>query len=262
MFGSFLIGTQFVMALYNLLFYFKVKDKSYIYYAIHLMSNAGYAGFCWLRINEDLKDSVLPGGEYYFDHLALFTTLGMIGYVYFIRTYLNLAALSKTWDKVMKWLGYLGWIIFVPAVIFYSIPGWGKETGTGFAVFYVMVSSIVGLAFFVPLFRWRKQVNTFFIMGFYGLAIGAVISVLLRIANVSFFFYFIEVGVLLEAVFFTLALADKQQKKDKDRVQALLELELAENQRKLDKLENARIKEVEEVRNSFYTNITLSLIHI
>lgn len=257
MFASFLIGTQFILAFLTLIFYFRVKHKAYLYYALHVISIAGYAAFCWARIDPAFKESFFIGpSDQYFHYLAPFSTLAMISIVNFIRYFLSLDVILPTWDKIMKWLGWLGTGILISTLICFTPMVWEHRIAARLLEFYIFIVSLTGIAFILPLLRKVKSTNKYFVLGFCSLVLIATIAVFLRYFGVSYFYYFVVAAVLIESILFALALAEQQRIKDKERNSAFIELEKAKNQQKLDQLENARIKELEEVRNSFYTNLT------
>ncbi len=255
MFLPFFVGTQTIMALYHVVLYFHVKERSYLFYAIHLLSNAGYAIFCWIRVDEDLQSSY-PISSDYFYLLALCTTLGMIAYMHFLRSFLSLKKNSPFWDKVFRNYGHLGWIVVLIAGAIFTLHPEPVQPFLITAVLYVLISTLIGLFFIPSLFRLRKKTNYYFIFGFCSLTIFAIISVIARIGGMEYFFIYIELGVLTEAILFSIGLTYQTQQREKKSRQTLVELEMSKSRRNIAQLQVQRQAELSELRKDFYTNLT------
>ncbi len=238
-----------------MILYFHVRERSYLFYAIHLLSNAGYAIFCWIRVDEDLQ-SAYPITSNNFYLIALCTTLGMIAYMYFLRSFLSLKKNLPFWDKLFKYYGHLGWLVVLLALAIFMFHPEPVRPFLVTAILYVLVSTLIGILFIPPLFRLRKKTNYYFIFGFCSLTIFAIISVISRILGMEYFFVYIELGVLSEVILFSIGLTYQTQQREKKSRQTLVELEMSKSRRKVAQMEADRQAEMSELRKDFYTNLT------
>jgi two-component system NtrC family sensor kinase len=199
-FGVFM-GIVFIMVLYNLLLYFIVKDKSYLYYVSYI---------CFLGITQ----SILRGyGHALFDQAFLNTYLTpfcgiffWVSIILFVNEFLQLKQREKTIYKYY----FLLYILFAIPLLFVALGN--------FAVAYNLLSVcatitsivllITGLTLYVQGYRPAK----FFMLG-WGLFL---ISVLLSIARNNGYIVYNEFtgniilySSAIEIVMFSLALADK-----------------------------------------------------
>lgn len=93
---SFFFGIIIVMALYNLMIFFSVKDESYIYYVLSILSFGLYFSFYYGFSIEYLWPSAPKWNAHSF---ALIVPLTNIARVFFTKTYLHTTEYVPTWDR-------------------------------------------------------------------------------------------------------------------------------------------------------------------
>lgn len=256
MFTLFFIGSQIMMLVYNLMFYFLVKDRTYIYYCAYLFFNALYAAFVWLRADEVLRQAVLPNSAGYFDFFALATVGAMVSYLLFIRYFLNLKSLLPKWHTFFTRMIYLAIPLTVAVVVILLLPQVKNIYATLLMFLYTIVNVGAGIVFVFPLAKTRDKTGRFFIAGMSALILGAFLAAITRFSGEFYFIYFFQIGVLLEVALFSTGLAYKQMLIEKERRYALLELEQTQNQQEKERLEAQQLKELDQFKTKFYTNIT------
>lgn len=101
-------GLLLLMLLYSCIKFFVVKDRSYLYYAGYLLMAAVYAAY----ISNDIEDWM--GGFVFADHPAYHSLfkitiyLGLMCWLAFIRSFLDLERLLPKWDRYFRRLIWLG----------------------------------------------------------------------------------------------------------------------------------------------------------
>lgn len=208
-------GIFFVMALYNLFLYFSVKDNIYLSYVVYLIGMFSFmfvfSGFAY---------------EYFFPEKPIFinklliSTIGLIGFVIalFGRNFLNTKIVLPNIDKLLKIYLLINSLIIICESFFpYS--------------FLAIVGSAVNLInaitlFLVAIWLFRKGFRqarfyllawTIFLLSgilFFGKNFGLL-------PNTFFTSHGLEIGSALEAILFSLALADRINilKKEKEESQ-------------------------------------------
>ncbi|MEM9888190.1 MAG: ATP-binding protein [Bacteroidota bacterium] len=249
MFTLFFIGCFVMMTLYNLLFYSLVKDRTYIYYCIYIFCNAIYITFAWLRVDDAVRDRILPNNEVYFDFFALSTTFAMVGYVAFIKSFLNLKVIFPKWDRFYTFMLYVAIPIVPFVVLVLSLDALKNEYATLSMFLYMLINVFASLPLIFFLIRTRQATNNFFIAGFSCLVLGALLAALTRFSGGISYIYFLAVGSLLEILLFSMGLAYKQMLIEKERQYAVIELEK-------EQLQAAHLKALNQIKTRFYTNIT------
>ena len=256
MFNLFFIGSQVMMLVYNLLFYLLVKDKTYIYYSWYLFFNALYVAFVWLRADEVLRQAVLPNSAAYFDFFALATTFAMASYLLFIQSFLNLKSLLPKWNRFFNRMIQLAIPVTLIVVLILSLPQLKNIYATLVMFFYMLINVIAGFVLIHPLIKTGDKTARFFIAGLSALVIGAFLAAITRFSGGSYYIYFFEIGVLFEVALFSMGLAYKQMLIEKEGRYTLLELEKSKNEQEKEHLEAMRLKELDQFKTKFYTNIT------
>ncbi len=243
------------MALYGIMIFFHVKDKSYIFYALHLLSNAGYAIFCWGRVDAEVQ-AIIPSTGHWFYAMVLFSTVGMIVYMYFLKSFLNLRKNLPKWNLIFNLNSYLGWFVIAFVVLNFLFNADPIRLNLVVATLYVLLSTILGIVFIWPMIKLKTKTNIYFKIGYCALTLCAMIAVIARIQEMTYFFVFIELGILAEVIFFSLGLAYQTQEREKTARRTLVELEASTNKRKLIQLEIERQHHINSIRRDFYTNLT------
>ncbi len=234
-----------------------VRDRTYLFYSIYLISNAAYAAFVWFRADADLRGLLSPAFDSWFDYFALTTTSAMVGYLAFIQSFLNLKNLLPWWHRFFNRLIYLAIPVFLAVLFILGNSQFSNIQATYIMFTYTVLNLIVGLIFIIPIAKTKDIKAYFFLAGFIALVLGASIAAITRFSNESIFFVqFYHAGVLLEVTFFSLGLAYKQQMNEKERQKVKFALAKSQFLQEQQRAEANRLKEMEQFKNRLYTNIT------
>jgi class 3 adenylate cyclase len=211
-------GIFLVMALYNLFLYFSVKDNIYLSYVVYLIGMFSFmfvfSGFAY---------------EYFFPekpiliNKLLISTIGLIGFVIalFGRNFLNTRILLPSIDKLLKIYLLINFLIIICESFFpYSVLA---ITGSAVNLINAITLFLAAIWLFRKGFRQARfylLAWTIFLLSgilFFGKNFGLL-------PNIFFTSHGLEIGSALEAILFSLALADRINilKKEKEDSQKAL----------------------------------------
>ncbi len=250
------VGFLAMMLIYNLLNFIFIKDSSYLYYSGYLFMVLTYTSY----ISDDLKDWI---GDFVFvknpNYLSFFKIslyVGLMSYLSFIRSFLDLEHLLPKWDRYFRFLIWLGLpliFVFVFLAIRYNFNYLIDDRIT---VVYILLVSISAMIFIYPLWKTKDKKGIFITTGIAILSLGFILTLHSRMTQIPFTVSYLKMGTLLEILIFSMGLAyrNRQQIVDKQLSDfALRESQLLQAQ---DHLEAERLKELNEFKSSFFTNVS------
>jgi signal transduction histidine kinase len=136
-FGLF-FGALVIMLVYNLLLYFSVRDRAYLYYIVFL------SGFLlsFVNINGFGLQYLWPGVPKINEYYPVFATVALWGLVQYSRVFLDLARQRPGFERFLKRYGQLLLVMFV-ALLFLPAP-WSYHLSTLLVLVEVVVLVYVG----------------------------------------------------------------------------------------------------------------------
>jgi len=224
-----------IMLLYNLAIFISLRDKTYLFYALYLFSLSllfySYHSFNFVTIlNEHPRLGIYLG----FGSSNLITAL----YFQFLRHFLQTKELLPKWDKVIK-----GWIYF--RILFLSVglvfldsrhavhfPYESSET-----IFFI--ESIINFIILISIYKKGSYMAKYFLIGTLALYFSVFLAALgwadLLVpwgVGGAASGYFIQIGVVVEILTFSIGLGYRIRKneKEKQQYQEKLILQLRENE--------------------------------
>jgi two-component system, sensor histidine kinase LadS len=233
-------GVLFIMLIYNFILYITIKSSSYIYYVLYILSVAFYSlswnglGFQYLWPDFPLFNYyALPVASY---SLVLWASL-------YAKSFLLTSERAKILDKLFIAVILLRTIIFLAGIII----------SRSFLYLYLidmiplLLGFVAGIISLINNFRPAR----YFIVAYSSLFIGFGVLTLLQqgvfTPNV-FTVYSLELGVVIELTFFSVALADRYKllKLSEANALELVILQLQENEKLKDKVNKELEAKVEE----------------
>ncbi|MEM9983900.1 MAG: adenylate/guanylate cyclase domain-containing protein [Bacteroidota bacterium] len=215
--GLFLGGLAIMLG-YNLVLFFSVRIKTYLFYALYLFSI-----IISLHFEVVVREfAVLSFSNYQLNRLIIL--IGLNGasmfYLLFGRSFMDTPRLTPVWDKIL--LGMVGFrilIILAGAVAFLVFD---EPIFTQFGIFWYGVEGLIILVYFYWLIKARSQVAWFFIAGSVLIFGGGFAPVFMaNIMNVPFNVpNFLLTSILLEILVFSLGLGYKMRKQQEDKLEA------------------------------------------
>ncbi|MFK7934037.1 MAG: ATP-binding protein [Saprospiraceae bacterium] len=254
--NAFFMGFLLMMFLYNLMLYFYGRDRSFLFYSGYLLMMVVYTAY----LSDDIVDWFGGLGFAQYPQYSLFLKLslylGLMCYLAFIRSFLDLEQLLPKWDKFYKIIIYLGFPLMLLDVTILCLTNFSYVVEDRVTVSYIVLSAIALVTLPFSLYRTRDKKGYFIIAGVAALGIGALITVLTRVALPPFTLFYLKLGTIVEIIIFSLGLAYrlKQQREEKQLADfALKESQLLQEQKAT---EAARLQELNDFKTRFYTNIT------
>ncbi|NJB87748.1 signal transduction histidine kinase/DNA-binding response OmpR family regulator [Lewinella marina] len=250
------IGFLGMMLVYNLILYFFGRDRSFIYYSGYLLMMIVYA--CYFT--DDLSDwfgrTLFATRPQYYGFFKLSIFVGLMCYLSFIRSFTDLRQLLPRWDRYFHWLILLGFPLMAVYVGVSLASNFSYLVEDFVTVGYiVLVIGSCGVLLY-PLYRARDKKGAFVFAGIAALCIGALLSLLSRVLLPPFTLFYLEMGVAVEVLIFSLGLAYRQRKLIMARKQSDLALRESRLLQEKQQLEADRQRELAEFKSRFYTNIT------
>ncbi len=248
------IGLLLMMLFYNLIVYFFGRDRSFIFYSGYLIMVVIYATYS----SDDLSDwfGLFSRHPAYERFMKLAIYLAMMSYLAFIRSFLDLKQLLPKWDTVLKLLIYLGFPLMVLDVIVLLQTNFSYVIEDRIVVPYIILILITFCSVLYPLYKTRDKKGYFAIAGIAAICLGALITVISRVWMPPFSIFYLKAGTVVEILIFSLGLAYRQRKQKQSQQQADFKLKESQLIQEKRQAEADRLKEVNEFKTRFYTNIT------
>lgn len=205
-------GAMVILALYNLFIYFVVKDISYLYYVLYIVGivlhHLIYVGMA----NVYLVNQQWMG--YFVDYAAVFIALPVLALAMFSKTFLHIVQ----YPRVNKILNLLILVVFISVIVFISTDMFGKYRN-------LLVISLLAYLIFITVYAtYKKNQQAYFILFGWSIILVSGICMYLSSAGVFNVYlylpYIVETGLVLEALIFSIALANKINTLQKEKVEA------------------------------------------
>lgn len=249
-------GFLLMMLLYNLLNYIIARDRSYLYYSGYLLMVAVYTSFS----SDDLMDWI--GGFVFADHPAyhnLFKIsiyIGLICYLAFIRSFLDLKHLLPKWNRYFRYLAWLG----VPLIALFFILAFRYHFSYVVddrpILAYIALVSISCFFFIYPLFKTKDPKGFFIMAGIAAISLGFLLTLYSRMTETPFTIFYLKMGAVAEFLIFSMGLAYRQRQQEVAKQQADFALRESRLLQEKKQVEAEQLQELNEFKSRFFTNIT------
>ena len=107
-----------------------------------------------------------------------------------------------------------------------------------------------------PLYQTGDKKGYFIIAGITAISLGAILTVISRVWTPPFSLFYLKAGTIVEVLIFSLGLAYRQQQQKQARQEADFKLKESRLIQEKKQLEADRLKELNEFKARFYTNVT------
>jgi two-component sensor histidine kinase len=227
---SLFFGAMIILALYNLSLFFMIKDISYFYYVAYIVTlvlhHLLYVGFANIYV---FNSSLM---EYIVNYAAVFIALPVLFLSLFSKSFLQ----TFQYRKINIILNLLI-VLIILSVIFFIFTNYFEK--------YRNVIPIITMIylFFITLYSFfKKNTQAKLILFGWGAILFAGLVMYLSSAGIISVdlssYYVVEISFILEALVFSIALANRIKKlqEDKNKIQTKLIEEQKDNEVKLNKL--------------------------
>ncbi len=249
-------GFVLMILIYNLILYFFAKDKAFISYSAYLLGILVFTAYNSGNLANWITPSLSPNQPELIHFFKLSFYIAIIGYLAFVRTFLDLPKLLPTWDTIFKWFS----ILTIPAMLLdgylmastsfsYNIS---DRVSLSFAtIFVICIFSII-----FPLIKTKDRKAYFIIIGNVAVGIGTLLVIWSRLHDIDFSTLSLKIGSAIEIIAFSLGLAYRRLLMEKERQQTHFQLIKSKLIQEQEHKEAGRLKELDTLKSRLYTNIT------
>lgn len=228
-------GILIVMALYNLMIYFAVKDQSYLWYVLAIVGFGLYMAFYYGFTFEHFWPSMPHWNAFFF---ALIIPLTNISRIQFTRTYLHTGEYVPEWDLFFK--GLLG-LYLIPIFMWFcswlEIADWLIETNYVIGFLGSINMTAITIVSFIVLRRNYKPA-LWFLLAFSLFNVGAILFIFRELDYLRDNFltqYIIQIGAVAQVVLFSLGLSDRLNRTRKMLATQTIEKEKLAKEREMER---------------------------
>jgi len=256
MWSTLFSGFLLMMLFYNLLNYFFARDGSYLYYAGYLLMVLLYTSYSADDIEDWLGGFVFVERPAYFSFFKISLYLGLMCYLAFIRSFLDLEHLLPRWDRYFRFVTWLG----VPLIALFVFTAFRYHFSYVIddrpILGYVALVSLSCFFFLYPLLKTKDPKGFFIAAGIAIISIGFLLTVHSRMTQIPFTVFYLKVGTILEILIFSMGLAYRQRQQVLAKQQADFALRESRLLQEKKQAEAEQLQELNEFKSRFFTNIT------
>ena len=253
-------GILWVMAFYNLLLFFIIRDKLYLYYVLMIVGIQLNVFYYYRYIY-----FLFPTSQLLVRSFIVVSHLFMIsGGLLFLKSFLNIKQLLPKWNRVINTINY----ILITAVVIYiadnlisSTPIWNDEFQLSkYALSIILAIALLSivLCFILGILAFRRGYSAarYYLIATSGLLLGGIFYVLSYLLTNALgievesdvFTYLFQGGVVIQLVFYALGIGYQVNRLEREKSDVLAEnLELQkETTTLLEKKVKQRTLEIEK----------------
>lgn len=245
------LGIIWVMALYNLVIFFSVRDVSTLYYVLSLIGIGLYFMFYYGFALELLWPSAPVWNAYSF---SVIVPLTRITWILFTKTYLNLKTILPIWNQRLNYLIALYMVPICTGMFGYLS---GIDT-SDFTIAWIGVMGLIVLSMMIlmGILSYQKgyEPALYFLIANMFFSVGSMMFILREVSFLTdtlFTRYSVQIGMIMQVVLFSLGLADRLNKAQQAVIQKDLEKAKLEREKETERkelIESQKIQLEKEVR--------------
>lgn len=232
---GFFMGIIVVMALYNLVLFVSVRDRSYLYYVLALLGT----GLYFMFYHGFALELLWPNAPYWNAHsFAFIVTCNGLFRLLFTKSYLNTRHTMPRWDKLLTLLSLLYALPVAMGLLSYLTPLDLLQPcvdligGIGGAVLVAML--LVGVA----ALRQGYRPALYFLIANVFFVVGALLFILKEthvLPNTPLTVYAAQIGMVAQVVLFSLGLAYRLNTVTSELATEVLEKERLEREKEVER---------------------------
>jgi len=247
-------GFILMMLFYNLVFFLIGGGRSFIFYSAYLFMVVVYAAFS----SGDMVDwlSLFPNHPQYERLLKLSLYMGMMFYLTFIRSFVQLNRLLPVWDTIFRYIVYLGFPLMIADLVVLWQTNFSFVVEDRLTVPYISLIILAGAALMYPLWKTRDKIGYFVVAGIAAISLGCLLTVVTRVWLPPYTIFYLKAGIIVEILIFSLGLAYRRRREKHAQQQADFLLRESQLVQEKNEMEARRLQELNDFKARFYTNIT------
>lgn len=254
--NSFFVGFVWMMTLLSILFFFQTWSKVYVFYSMYLIGVSTYASYVEGDLPDYLINMLFPDHPQYIFFVKLIVYLAMVGYLLFLRSFLNLKEMLPRWDRIFSFTIWMSLPLLLLDAFLMMQYNFSSIIPDRVTLSYGIYFAIFNLLFLRSLYFTNDRRAYFIIVGICAMSAGIILMVIARLQSPEFSVAHLELGIIIEILAFTLGLAYRQRVNERERFKAHYELEKSQFIQEQKQAETQRLRELDELKNRLYTNIT------
>ena len=209
----FVLGVLFILSVYHFLLYFQHKDRTYLFYSLYTfllfigLLNRPEQGFLTVLV-EPFKP--------FLDHLSLnFILIYNLVYIIFASKIIELKLHFEKWYRFYYWIVLILFCYAVVLELLFLITGNIEFVLKGH-VFFTVFSYLISILFYIPLIKIDNPLKYYLLVGATFLILTSLAVSIIKRMDLTYdekeirysIFY---IGIIIENLFFSLALGHKQK---------------------------------------------------
>jgi signal transduction histidine kinase len=208
-------GILWVMIVYNIFFAILGRDKTYLYYALYMISISIY----FFNIVGYFEKLIFPENPELTFYIALIMQVAIIFYLLFIRKFLNLKKILPKWDRMIDYLIIASVVLLsIKSIYFLSFHRYGIFMYI--SQIAVILGALLTIGLIVALYRSKSILARYFMFGSIALGAGLAVSSFMSFSPEAFspaYFSSIQLGIVFEILFFSIGLSYKMSETERDK---------------------------------------------
>ncbi len=205
-------GAMFILGVYNLFIYFFTKDRSYLYYVLYIFGIIAHQIIYVGMANVYLFNQAWR--IYFIDYAPLVVSLPIFFLALFTKSFLQ----TKQYPMLNKILNIFIIIMPISVIVFTATDMFSKYRNFFYILFFTYLIFITLYATF------KKNHQAYFISFGWSIVLMATILMALSSSGIfnifKYFSYLVEVAFILEAIIFSIALANQLNYYQKEKNEA------------------------------------------
>lgn len=250
------LGFVLMMLIYNLILSFFAGDKAHFFYSFYLVTIIGYQLYASRLLADWLAPRVFVAAPQYLYFFKLVAYGGLVAYLGFIRSFLNLEELLPGWDRLFRWLMILAGPVLLADAFLIWYSNYSPDIADWTTLPFTFVFLISTFLFVWPLYRAGRNKGYFIVAGILFMGLGILFTMIERLQSIEYSVTYFRIGSVLEIVAFALGLAYSRRLEARERQQAKFALEKSRLLQEKEHAEKERLQELNDLKSLLYANVT------
>lgn len=259
LFNGMFFGFIILILLYNLFLFLLARDRAFIYYSLYLLALLVFTVYNSGDLADLLTHTFFPNHPtlIYFSKLSVY--LIVVGYLAFLRSFLDLNELLPIWDRIFNWFSYIAFLGVIVDIIAMIYTNFNYVIADAFGMFYMISFLFLMGSFLFVLMKTDDPKRYFILGGVIAMILGISFTIIDRMQNIDFSTVAYKIGTVIEVVIFSLGLVYRQREAEQQKQEVQFALEKATLLQQQKEKEVAQIAELHAAKEWFYTHITHEL---
>ena len=250
------MGFILMMLFYNLLIFIFAKDKTFLFYSLYLGGIGLFTAYNSGDLFDIITPTFFPELPYLIYYFKLPVYICMASYLFFLTYFLDLKNTNPLWDKNLNRLGYFAFPCLLLDGAIMTATNFSYNISDSILISYAVIFVFASFSILPTLSKSKDFKRHFIIYGVLAMGIGTLLTVWARLQSIDFSTFYFRIGSIIEIVAFSLGLAYRHIENEKEKQKVYYELERNKLVQEQEQQEIQRIKETNQLRSRFYTNIT------